>query len=70
LRNGAGEPSAMAAADDDIVWPLTGNDDLIAIGLAPKDDYDTREDAVALFGIDVGSGSAAPTPIATVVKGR
>ena len=28
------------------------------VGLAPKDDNDTGEDAVALFGIDVGSGSA------------
>jgi len=63
LRNGAGEPSAMAAANDDIVWSVTGNDDLIAVGLAPEDDDDTGEDAVALFGIDVGSGSAAPAPI-------
>jgi hypothetical protein len=37
LRNGAGEASmvegAMAGADDEIVWPLTGNDDLIAAGM-------------------------------------
>jgi hypothetical protein len=46
------------AIDDDIVWPLSSNDDLIATGLAPENDDDTREDAVALFGIDVGSGSA------------
>jgi hypothetical protein len=51
------------AGEDDIVWPLTGNDDLITVGLALEDDDDTREDAAALFGIDVGSGSAAPTPI-------
>ena len=53
----------MAAADDDIVWPLIINDDLIMVGLAPEDDDDTREDTVAWFGIDVGSGSAALTPI-------
>ena len=53
----------MAGADDEIVWPLTGNDDLIASGLAPEDDDDTFEDVAALFGIDVGSGSAAPAPI-------
>jgi hypothetical protein len=48
------------AGEDDIVWPLTGNDDLIAAGLAPENDNDTCEDAVVLFGIDVSSGS---TPI-------
>jgi hypothetical protein len=50
----------MVGADDEIVWPFTGNDDLIAAGLAPEDDDDTREDAAALFGIDVGSGPVAP----------
>jgi hypothetical protein len=38
LRNGAGEPSAIEgtmAGEDDIVWPLTGNDDLIATSLVP-----------------------------------
>ena len=50
----------MAGADDEIVWPLTGNDDLIAAGLAPEDDDNTHEDAAALFGNHVGSGSAAP----------
>ena len=53
----------MAAADDDIVWPLTGNDNLIVVGLAPEDDDGTGEDAAALFSINVGSGSAAPTLI-------
>ena len=48
------------AADDDIVWLLTDNDDLITAGLTPEDDDDTREDVVALFGLDVGSGSTAP----------
>jgi hypothetical protein len=63
LRNGAGEATiegAMAGADDEIVWPLTGNDDLIAAGLAPEDDDDTHDDVAALFGIDVGGGPAAP----------
>jgi hypothetical protein len=34
-------------------------------GLAPEDedDDDTRDDATALFGIDLGDGSVAPTPI-------
>jgi hypothetical protein len=49
----------MASVDDEIVWPLTGNDDLMVVGLAPDDDDDTREDA-ALFGINVGGGPAAP----------
>jgi hypothetical protein len=49
----------MAGADDDIVWPLTSNDDLIMAGLAPKDEDDTHEDTAALFGIDVSSGSVA-----------
>ena len=46
------------ADDDDVVYPLTGNDDLIAAGLVPEDDDDIRDDAAALLGIDVGSGSA------------
>ena len=50
---------AMAGADDEIVWPLIGNDDLITVGLAPKDNDDTHEDTAALFGNHVGSGSAA-----------
>ena len=49
----------MAGANDEIIWPLTGNDDLIAVGLAPEDDDDTHEDAATLFGNHVGSGSAA-----------
>ena len=48
----------MAGADDEIVWPLTGNDDLIAAGLAPEDDDDTQEDAAGLFGLD-GDGEGA-----------
>lgn len=34
------------------------NEDLIAAGLPPEDDDDIHDDAAALFGIDVGSGSA------------
>jgi len=49
----------MAGADNEIVWPLTGNDDLIAVGLAPEDDDDTQEDAAALFGLDGGGGEGA-----------
>jgi len=62
LRNGAGDqPSAVKVAmtdDDDVVYPLTGNDDLIAAGLVTEDNHDIHDDAAALLGIDVGSGSA------------
>jgi hypothetical protein len=48
----------MAEADDDnVVYPLTSNDDLRATGLVLEDDDDIREDIAALLGIDVGSGS-------------
>ncbi|XP_066320504.1 zinc finger BED domain-containing protein RICESLEEPER 3-like [Miscanthus floridulus] len=46
------------ADDDGVVYPLTGNDDLIAAGLLPENDDDIYDDATALLGIDVGSGSA------------
>ena len=49
----------MADADDEIVWPLTGNDNLIAAGLAPEDDDDTQEDTAGLFGLDGGGGEGA-----------
>ena len=47
-RNGAGE---AAMADEDGLLP---------VGLAPEgeNDDDTRADAAALFGIDLGDGSA------------
>jgi hypothetical protein len=49
----------MAEVDDDnVIYPLTDNDDLRAAGLVPKDDDDIHEDVVALLGINVGSGSA------------
>jgi len=46
------------ADDNDVVYPLTGNDDLIAAGLVPEDNDDIRDDAAALLGIDVGNDSA------------
>jgi hypothetical protein len=53
LRNGAGDE---AMAEDDGVLPP---------GLAPEGENndDTKDDAVALFGIDLEDGSAAPTLI-------
>ena len=61
LRNGAGDqPSVVKVAkadDDDVVYPLIGNDDLIAAGLLPEDDDDIHDDVAVLFSIDVGSGS-------------
>jgi hypothetical protein len=44
--------------DDNVVYPLTSNDDLRAARLVPEDDDDIHEDAAALLDIDVGSGSA------------
>ena len=49
----------MAGADHEIVWLLTDNDDLITASLAPKDDDDTQEDVVALFGLDGNGGEGA-----------
>jgi len=46
------------ADDDDVVYPLTDNDDLIVVGLLPEDDDDIRDNAATLLGIDVDSGSA------------
>ena len=46
--------------DDDIVYPITGNEDLIAAGLFPERDNDVRDAAATLFGVDVSSG---PAPI-------
>ena len=62
MRNGAGDQQFVVkvamADDDDVVYPLTGNDDLIAAGLVTEDNHDIHDDAAALLGIDVGSGSA------------
>ena len=47
-------------ADDNIVYPITGNEDLIATGLSPERDDDVHDATAALFGVDVNSG---PAPI-------
>jgi len=47
-------------ADDDIVYPITSNEDLITAGLSPEHDDNVRDAAAALFGVDVGS---SPAPI-------
>jgi hypothetical protein len=63
LRNGARDQLsavevAMAEVDDDnVVYPLIGNDDLKAAGLVPEDDDDIHEDVPTLLSIDVDSGS-------------
>ena len=46
------------ADDDDVVYPLTSNDNMIMVGLAPEDDDDICDDTAVLLGINVGSGSA------------
>ena len=46
------------ADDDDVVYPLIDNDDLIVAGLVPEDYDDIRDAAALLLGIDVSSGSA------------
>ena len=47
-------------ADDDIICLVTGNEDLIVVGLSPECDNDVRDAAAALFSVNVGSG---PAPI-------
>ena len=47
-------------AGGDIVYLVTGNEDLIAAGLSPERDEDVRDAAAALFSVDVSSG---PAPI-------
>ena len=47
-------------ADDDIICLVTGNEDLIAVGLSPEHDDDICDAAAVLFGVDIGSG---PAPI-------
>ena len=44
---------------------MADEDGLLPVGLAPEgeNDDDTRADAVALFGIDLGDGSAAPIDV-------
>ena len=48
------------AEDDDVVYPITDNEDMIMAGLSPEHDDNVRDAAAALFGVDVGSG---PAPI-------
>jgi hypothetical protein len=53
-------------ADDDVVYPVTRNEDLAAAGLPTDDDDDIREDAAMLLGVDLlGSGSGGAEPAAT-----
>jgi hypothetical protein len=48
-----------AMTDDDVVYPITDNEDLIMVGLLLEDDDDIRDEAAVLFGVDLlGSGSA------------
>jgi hypothetical protein len=42
-------------ADDDDVYPLTGNNDLRTAGLVPDDEDDIQADDAALLGIDLSS---------------
>ena len=59
MRNGAGELSSVVEgpmANDDIVYPVTGNEDLIVAGLSLERDDDVHDAAAALFDVDVGSG--------------
>lgn len=37
-------------ADDDVIYPITSNKNLITEGLAPENDDDMGEDAAAFFG--------------------
>jgi hypothetical protein len=49
----------LAMTDADVVYPITGNKNLIMAGLLLEDDDDIHHDATALFGVDLlGSGSA------------
>jgi hypothetical protein len=45
----------VGETDDDVVYPVIGNKDLIATGLSTEHDEGGR-DAYALFGNDVGCG--------------
>ena len=45
-------------ADDDIVYHVTGNEDLIVTVMSPEHDDNVRDTAATLFGVDVGSGPA------------
>ena len=47
-------------ADDDVVYPVISDEDLIAAGLSPEHNNDVRDAVATLFGVDVSSG---PAPI-------
>jgi hypothetical protein len=48
------------ADDDDVIYLVTSNEDLIVTGLPPEHSDDGRDATAALFGVDVGS---VPAPI-------
>jgi hypothetical protein len=53
-------------ADDDVVYPVTGDEDLATVGLPIENDDDITEDAAALLGINMnGAGGAEPATTAT-----
>jgi hypothetical protein len=52
---------------DDVVFPLTGNDDLVAAGLSPEHDDDDR-DPFAVFD-DVTRGTESPIDVDAVDAG-
>jgi hypothetical protein len=56
LRNRArGRPSAVEVimADDNVIYPVTRNEDLVAAGLPTEDDDNIRKDVAALLGVDL-----------------
>jgi hypothetical protein len=76
LRNGAGDQSSavkVAMADDDVVNPVTGNNDLHAAGLVPDDEDDIQADAAALLGIDLTCAlvdlSSVPVDLSSTLVG-
>ena len=64
----------MAGADDEIVWPFTGNDDLITAGLAPEDNLPCSVPMRTLLPCSVTMSVVAlllrSIWMAAVVKGR
>jgi hypothetical protein len=52
--------------DNNVVYPITGDEDLAAAGLPTENDNDITEDAAALVGINMnGAGGAEPMATAT-----
>jgi hypothetical protein len=53
-------------AGNNVVYPVTGDEDLAAAGLPTENDNDITEDAAALVGINMnGAGGAEPMATAT-----